>query len=406
MDKIKTKLMILFLFLFQGVSLQARQPYHATVIVDGISATVSAPNLVDLKRDLRSGSLEALIPVYTPTSPAAIDINLRGIDILGSFAANSTTFVIDIPQTGTTTSFTGSTRAESLALFKDFIQDGGNKHNLLKAYAKFSPIDPIAGNPNSLMAQMAQADYLMGLLSPLSGCDCSWSAQPILHQFQTGANTTRAFSKGFETTAVTTPLRYSYSPDRHWALIIDAPFTYFRNGGASSVFGSLGFGLRLPITNEWSLTSIIRAGSGGSVDLCTAGTFISTGLTSVYEYKLCDYVLALTNYAGYITSTNLWLTGINFNYHLHNYIFKNGLSITSCGGLTICDRPVNVSLSFVDSYFAKDRLFIRHYDEFTATLITNYVLPWLDYDCFTIGFSYQFGEKHYKGYCVNMAYQF
>ncbi len=248
---------------------EARQPYDATLVVDGASATVREPNLVDLSRSLKTTSIQKLLPFYTPTSELGLGINLRGIDVLAGFAINSTTLDVAIPQAGLTASFTGSTRDESIQLFKEYIRDAGARHRLLRAYAKYSPIDPIAGNPNSLMAQMAQADYLLVRLSPLSGCDSCWTAQPIVHQFQVGLNSARAFSDGYDTTAVTIPLRYSYSPDFRWAFILDAPLTYLRNGGASSVISSVGVGLRYPITRCWALTPILRAGAGGTLDLCT-----------------------------------------------------------------------------------------------------------------------------------------
>ncbi len=399
------KLFSILLSLFT-LAASAREPYRATVTVDSASATVSAPNLVDLSRDLKTTSLEVLLPIYSPVSPVSIDINLRGIEAQAAFAAGSTILVVAIPQTGDVETFSGATRDESVQLFKEFIRDGGRKHNLLKAYARYSPIDPIAGNPNSLMAQMAQADYLLGHLSPLAGCDCSWCAQPLVHQFQAGSILGRAFSKGFDTTVVTLPLRYSYSPNGEWAFILDAPVTYLRNGGASSIVSSFGFGFRIPITCDWSLTPIVRGGAGGSLDLCTAGSFISTGVTSVFNLKWREFVFSLTDYAGYISSTNLWLTGINFNYHLHNWIFKNGFSLTSCEGVTFCNRPLNFSFSFIDSCFTQDRLFIEHYDEVGVSLIATNINPCLDYDCLALGFSYQWGEKSYKGYLLNLVYQF
>lgn len=395
-----------FILLLLNVYIQGHEPYQANVTVNSASAHVSAPNLVDLTRDLKTTSLELLIPFYTPISPVSIDIDLRGIDALTAFQANSTTLDVEIPQLGIAESFTGATRDDSLKLFKDFIRDAGNHHELLRAYAKFSPIDPIAGNPNSLMAQMGQADYLLGHLSPLSGCDCGWNAQPIVHQFQVGTYVGRAFSHEFDTTTVTLPLRYSYSPDLHWAFILDAPITYNRNGGASSIFSSLGVGLRVPIISEWSLTPTLRFGAGGSLDLCTSGSFVLAGLVSDYHYKFFNYVFSLTNYAGYISSTNLWLTGVNFNYHLHNYIFKNGISLTTCQALCLCQRPVNFSFSFIDSYFTKDPLYIRHYDEVGFSIIINGINPYLNYDCLILGFAYQFGQKNYKGYYFNLAYQF
>lgn len=398
--------LFLILVLWQVSGLQAREPYHTTVTVDSASATVSAPNLVDLKRELTTSSIQKLIPFYNPNSPTSLDFNIRGIIALAAFPANSPTLIVQLPQIGSVQTFTGTTREDSITLFKDFIRDGGSHQKIFNAYARFSPIDPIAGNPNSLQAQMAQADYLVGHLSPLSGCDCCWRAQPIVNQYQAGFNAGRAFSEGFDTTAVTLPLRYSFSTDLNWAFFLDAPLTYLRNGGASSLVGSLGLGLRVPIIHNWSLTSIVRMGAGGSLDLCTAGCFASVGLTSVYDYKISNFVLSLTNYAGYFTSTNLWLTGINFNYHLHNYIFKNGLSLTTCKGVIVCNRTINFSLSFADSCFTRDRLFIRHYDEIAVSLITNDLIPYFDYDCLSLGFSYQFGQKNYNGYYLNLIYQF
>lgn len=401
-----SKLILSFALICQGVCLQARQPYQATVTVDGVSASVSEPNLVDLSNSLKTTAIEDLLPIYTPVSPTSIDINLRGIAVLGSFAAGSTTLVVRVPQAGLVDSFTGSTRDESLELLRENLRDGGDNHRLLRAYAKYSPIDPIAGNPNSLMAMMAQADYLIGRLSPLSGCGCSFSTQPLIHQFQAGLNIGRAFSKGYDTTAVTLPLRYSYSPQDTWAFIIDAPVTYDRNGGASSIFSSLGFGLRIPIDSVWSLTSVLRGGAGGSLDLCTAGSFFSVALMSIYNLKIREYLFAMTNYAGYSTSTNLWLSGINFNYHLHTYIFKNGLSLTSCQGYVFRERPLNFSLSFIDSYFAKSNLYIKHFDEIKGSIIIGNVNPYICCDNLSVGFAYQFGQKSYQGYYLDLIYQF
>lgn len=382
----------------------AHKPYQAEIVLPPLSSHVSATNLVDLNRNLKAG-LEELEPYYTPVSAVAININLRGIDTFAAFQANSTAMTVAIPQANTVEVFDGGTRDASFALYRDYIRNAGN-HKLLKAYARYSPIDPIAGNPTSLMAQMGQADYLLGHLSPFTECDCCWGAQPVLHQFQAGTDVVRAFVDDFETTLVTAPLRYSYSPDREWAFIVDSPLTFVDNGGAYSVYGSLGFGLRTPLTQNWSLTPTLRLGFGGTLDLCTSGAFFSTGLTSVYNYKISDFVLSMTNYAAYITSTNFWLSGINFNYHLQNYVFKNGLSLTTCNAFELWNRPLNVSISFVDSYYDRERLYIRHFDEVGITLLANRINPCIEYDCLSLGFSYQFGQKSFKGFKFNMDYQF
>lgn len=397
---------IFFIFFLPILSVHAHKPYQAEIEVAPASSHVSATNLVDLSHELKTSAIQELIPFYTPVSPVTIDINLRGILANAAFPAGSSTLVVSLPQAGTTVEFMGATRNESILLFKDYVRDGGTKHNLLQAYARYSPIDPIAGNPNSLLSRMGLSDYLIGHLSPLSGCDCEWSAQPIVHQFQLGANSGWAFCKGFNTTSITMPTRYSYSPDLDWALILDAPLTFNDNGGAYSLFGSLGLGLRVPVTYNWSLTPVVRYGAGGSLDLCTAGSFLSAGITSVFNYQLWDWVFSLTDFAGYYTSTNLWLSGVNFNYHLHNYIFNNGVSLTSCNGICLLGRPLRMSVSFMDSAITRRHLFMKHYDEVGVSLIATEINPCIDYDCLIVGFRYQFGQKQYKGFFVDLDYQF
>lgn len=402
------KISSLFIFLLTLTpfvsDLEAREPYRVTITVGPDTASVSDPNLVDLKRDLRTKAIEELIPIYSSTSAVGFDFNLRGILAGASFAINSTTLVVTIPQAGTSVAFAGATRDESMALFKEYLRDGGAHHRLLRAYAKYSPIDPIAGNPNSLMAKMAESDCRLGNLYPLSGCNCL--SQPVSHLFQARVDFGRAFSKGFDTTAFHFPLCYSYSPRRTWAFIVDLPLTYNRNGGASSLFSSFGVGLRYPVNACWTLVPVARFGAGGTLDLCTSGSFLSTGLTSVYNMKKGNFVLGITNYASYISSTNLWLTGINFNYNLHEVVFKNGLSITTCKGIKLCGRLLNFQVMFEDTCFTRDKLYIMHYDEVFISLIANRINPCLNYDLIEFGVSYQFGEKDYEGYFINLRYQF
>lgn len=388
------------------VTLTAHEPYHAKVTVDVESATVSAPNLVDLTRNLKASSLELLIPFYTPVTPVSIGINLRGILAQTSFAANSTTLVVDIPQANFTQSFTGATRDDSLELFREAMRNGGRNQKLLKAYRRYSPIDPVAGNPNSLLALSGQADYNLGKLFPEAGCSCSANVQPTVHLFQLNLDISRSFTKGYDTTAVALPFRYSYSPTDRWAFIIDAPMTYLRNGGASSIAGSIGAGLQWQVTDHWFLTPVVRLGSSGSFDLCTAGNFASAGLVSRFDLPFSQFVLSLTDYVGYNASTNFWLTGINFDYHFQTFQFKNGLSLTSCEGFCLWDREVKYSVFVIDTAFSKSHLYMNHYDEVGASLFATNINRCLDYDSLSLALSYLFGEKSYKGFRLNIGYQF
>ncbi len=401
--------LFLLLLCFHVMPLHSREPYSAKITVDHESVKESATNVLGLSQELHSSSIQKLIPIYTPTSAVSFLLNLRGITADASFAANSTTLVFTIPQLDITQTFTGVTRDDSVTLFKDYITSTvqqQNKH-FLQAHARLTPIDPIAGNPNSLQAQMAQSDFMMGRLTPFSGCSDCWEAQPVTHLFQGDFNFSRVFAGGFDSAAYSLPHRYSYSPKGTWALVVDVPLSIIYVGGAYAITGSAGLGFRFPITHSWSLTPTLRFGSGGSVDLNCGGNFIAPGLTSAFNWRLSPYlVLSLMDSVGYYSSTNFWLGGINLNYRLHNTVFKNGLFLTTCKGFCLCGRELNGSVWAIDSYFAGNKLFIRHYGEVGISLLTTRLLPWLEYDCLSLGAAYQFGNHRFHGYTLNLAYQF
>ena len=64
------------------------------------------------------------------------------------------------------------------------------------------------------------------------------------------------------------------------AVLIDLPVNWVRNGESDSLSGSLGIGVRLPVTDWWSITPAIRAGVAGSVDLGAAAVIYSGSVTS------------------------------------------------------------------------------------------------------------------------------
>lgn len=397
----------LVLFIVSGSlwHIEARNPYEANIFFNAEKSTVTASTITNLVRDLKTSDIQKDLSGYTNTSPIALKINLRGIDVISAFAANSTTLTVFFPQVNINESFTGTTRDQSLTLFKDFLQNNRNEgKRLRRAQAALTPIDPIAGNPNSLMAQMAQGDYRLGRLSPLAGCSCDWSAQPVNHLFNEGVNIGRSFCE-FDTSYAVFPYRYSYSPDRDWAFIIDAPQAALVNGRAFSYNGTFALALRAPLAKWWSLTSIVRGGLGLAIDLSTGGAFVSTALTSNMQWCFGDILLAVTNSASYIASTPLHGDGVNFDYHLQNYVFKNGITISTCNGL-LGYRTVNLQVYYLNSDFKGRKLFIENYNDVGASIIFENVNPWVCYDVLKVGGTYQFGQKGYKSYALNIDYQF
>ncbi len=407
---------VVALFLFSLVDAHAREPYKAIVNVGSQSATFTTTNVVDLTKDLSTAAIHAKIGGYTSTSAASLTLNLRGLTVTGSYPAGSTTLTVQIPQAGIVVSFSGSTREESNRLFEEFYYTGAHDNRKFRnAFARYTPIDPIAGNPNSLMSLMAQADFAFARLSPLSGCqDCcqkccedpNWSSQPLVHQFQVQGIGARAMSETFDTIVLSLPFRYSYSPTKTWALIFDLPFTLLDNDGAWSIDGSLGAGFRIPIVYTWTLTPTVRLGLGCSPSFNTLGSFVSSGLLSNINIPMWNFVLSVADYGGYFYNIPVEWGGIKYNYHLQNWIFKNGIALTTCNELNICGIPFNFGINFTDSLFCGDELFIEHYDEVGFSIIANCLSNLFEYDSLILNASYQFGQKNYQAYVGSLAYQF
>jgi len=404
------------ILIFISTQTEAREPYKAIVDFGTQSATFTTSNIVSLTNDLATASIQKKISGYTPVSAASLVFNLRGLTCTASYPAGSTTLNVVIPDAGIDVSFTGGTREESNQLFEDFYLTGAQgNHKFRKAFAKHTPIDPIAGNPNSLMSLMAQADFAFARLSPLSGCregcqkcceDPCWESQPLVHQFQFMGIGARAMSETFDTIVLSVPLRYSYSPTKTWALIVDLPMTFLYNDGAWSTDGSLGMGFRIPIVYTWTLTPTGRVGLGGSLSLATLGSFVSGGLLSNINIPMWNFVLSVADYGGYFATIPLTWGGIRFNYNLHNWVIKNGIAMTTCNELNICGIPFNFSINFTDTLYRGDTLFIKHYDEVGFSIIANCLSNLFDYDSLILNAAYQFGQKNYQAYIGSLAYQF
>ena len=143
-------------------------------------------------------------PAYTPTSQANVTLNVRGLPVTASYAANSTTLNFTVNSLGIVETFTGATRADSNQQFVDFIKIEGNSilSRLLQGFVSNTPIDPVAGNPNSIMAKMSQDDYRLG-----SGMNAGGE----YNLMGTGLMAGYSEAGGFQTAFASVPLNYIHT---------------------------------------------------------------------------------------------------------------------------------------------------------------------------------------------------
>lgn len=369
-----------------------RAPFQAGITVGSESGQVNASNLVSLKKDLSTEGIQQVIATYTPVSPVEFAINLRGLDSIASFAAASTTLNFSIPSLGISNTFTGSTRDDSITLLKSYLTDTSSMRKILHAMAKVSPIDPIVGNPDSLLASMVNENYLIGEHS--SPCSCVPTKIRCV-----GASYGISWVKGFQNSIITLPLYYRNNrllvPG---SFVFSAPVTLIEVGGAYSLYGSLGGGYQCPITEMWDLTLAGRLGFGGSLDLVSASGLALVSMTS--DYMLASgsgWALSLTNLVGWSSSVAVHGSGVDFNYGVQNWEFGNGLKLSLCQLFPSFFSEAEADIYFIDTAYIGDKLFIQHYDEVGIRFTIG---------SFGLKNSLVWGEKGYSKYRVNLDFCF
>ncbi len=380
-----------------------RQRETATINLDRLE------NLVDL---FSANGLQGIASSYNDNSRADASISLRGVPATLSYAENSPVLRLVVPGAGIDRSFAGATRDESRDLAERWFRGQGSEEltQLLRFAVSSTPVDPVAGNPNSLMSQMGAADF--GAATSGTRLGAGFGAASQGGRVGLGARFGSYTAGGYDTKTYTLPLSYSYGfsgPE----LIIDAPLTLLDTSGAQSYSGSLGVGVRVPMRIglpdflDWSLTPMIRGGAVGSVELGAVSAMWSASLTSSLGIRLGENTaLTIGNMYGRLQTVPVTIQDYNISYELKNNMFRNGVVLTQGIG-EVLGRATSLSVFAVDTRFSGDALFVRSYQEFGAFLNLGEPLRMGGMSIpFRIGATYTRGENDYRGFAINLGVSF
>jgi hypothetical protein len=177
-----------------------------------------------------------------------------------------------------------------MELFKDFIKkDGGATLNaIMKKLAEVSPVDPIAGNPNSLQSQMVVTDFDRNFTSRLASSPrrppCGFGLVGLGLRFGSYD------IDGRQSDSITLLLSYTSRSDLdpRRQLTISAPSPTPVEGGKVYSFNP-GVSYRIPMNDNWALTPAVGYGLTGSVELASLGQMVSGSLTSSYVINRDGY---------------------------------------------------------------------------------------------------------------------
>jgi len=315
-------------------------------ITSGPEAASNATNKLTEVPDLfDEDTLQELFTISNPVlNGFTSQLDLRGLPSLiawsglagGPGQATLTFEILDVIEV----SFSGSTLQEGLDQFEEWLKgnlDGPNAPqdlltDALQALVRSSPVEPVAGNPNSMMTRMTGHDFMLGSEGPFIHSD---QRIPDASD-QTGIGLFAGYASAgpYDQELLELPFdhRFNLRFAPNWSILLSFPITATFTEGQWSAMGSLGLGFQYRPFDWWALTPILRLGAVGSIDVGAASLLYSGTLTSDIHFDLArasdalaGITLGITNQLGYSqTIDGIPIGDYELNYGLENGVFRNG----------------------------------------------------------------------------------
>lgn len=345
----------------------ARDLFIADIEVGGEGVFQGTNKLFKVVDFFDNKSLEGFFPDYTPDSAVFARVDLRGLGVVIEYPANSSTLIFRVPGSKFVVTFDGSTRDESQELFEDWLK--GNYESLtapdaklttlLQLLVEYSPVDPVAGNPNSLQTRMFMSDFDAGITGPF--ITAPGVAGAIKNQFTFGAEYGFFDAGAFDGQVVNVPINYKWNLKSvpKLSVIFDLPVTLTRTEGSWSYMASFGTGVQYRPTRWWSLTPMARAGGVGSIDVGALAVLVSGSLTNYFHYKKGSTHLGFGTLGGISTTIDgIKIKGYDLSYELTNYVLRNGLDLTQKLDFNVLGNPAAFRFFFNFTRFWGNDLYL------------------------------------------------
>jgi hypothetical protein len=310
---------------------------------------------------------------YNESNALSANLDFRGLPVTLKFSENSTALIFSVPSLGITETFSGSNRDDSLDLLVDWFKVNGKEtvERIMKKLAEVSPIDPIAGNPNSLMATTVESDFDKGFMDVAR-------KQKDLKNKKTGSTKVSKSNRivlgpsyksldidGKRSQSYTLPLAYSFvdKEDSLRSLNISFPLSYTNVEGATSYGLGLGVSYSTPVNTQWVLTPGIKYSMVGSADLGSLAQMGSFSLASTYSIPLGNnHMLSIGNMVGYYSTLKLYDGDYAYDPGIQNTVFRNAF-MYSLPTENIA-KDSSLDLYVIDTQYTGSTLYLTSYDEF------------------------------------------
>lgn len=414
------RIFVLILFcsiLFLPLSSYAKQLFIAVITVDGTDTAREGTNKLLRVTDFFSNtSLEDIFPDYTETSSVFARLDFRGLGTIVEFEQNSTELVFRIPGRDFEVRFDGEDRDESREQFKDWLRGNFNSleapkkslTRLLQIAVASSPVDPVAGNPNSLFNRMIVDDFNQGITGPFIS-----SKNPIPGQknnFSIAAEVSAFSADPYDGESFSVPISYKWNLKSFpkLSLIVDFPVLITRTQTAWSYLASLGLGAQYRPTKWWSLTPMARIGGVGSFDVGALAFPLSGTLTNYFHYQFPTTHVGWASQGGAITTIDgIEIAGWDLSYELTNYVWRNGGDLLQQMDFKILGNQAAFKFFLNHTKFWGNELYLESFFDMGIGLATIQKLDYTFVEKINITFNFSAGvDDSYQNYGFKVSYRF
>ncbi len=407
----------LLVALLAPVSGEAAEPFTFFVSVGAEQGSAGYSSAESLILAAQTGAIQALVPTYTASSQAEMVLGFRGLTINTFFPAGSQELSLSIPSLGISQLFLGATRDESASLMNDYFKSAGLLEQIASYLAANSPLDPIAGNPNSMMSSLVANDFNQTFNAEFSNI-----ADPSDVATQSGQSVSTAESRNYvgiglsytqmnmglgntRVRTTTVPLSYTIRNDLdpRRQLTFRLPISLTDVEGAKVYNLGLGVSYRVPMSRSWSLTPSFNYAVTGSADLGSAAQVAAAAITSTYYWRNQGYDLGMGNMLGYMTTMPFKYRNYSYDPNISNTVLRNGVLYSR--PTRMLGGKMHFEVALIDTRFFGTDLYSDNYQELKFTLGTTRAANLAATGVFRVGASLIHAPKD-RGFNLEFGYWF
>jgi hypothetical protein len=389
---------LLLLLLGPATPASARDLFSAGISIGGGTPGSAGTNrLRDLPDLFSTSTLTRIDPGYDLSQAVGARVDIRGLTARINFDALSNELRFQVPGADIDVTFDSTSRDGALRDLEEWLEgEFGSSSAPNSAATRFmqalvaeSPVDPVAGNPNSLQSRMFDADFRMGTTGAVQSYG-EGGILPSLASVKLGGGYANA--GGFDQTTIDVPIGFRFGLGEMFAVAVDLPLAATSTQGAWTLLGSGALGLAVSPVRYWTLTPAIRVGGVGSVDLGGLAAMYSGTLTSHVRIPWGPFAFGIGNMGGVArTIDDIEISGYSLTYDLQNWNLRNGVYAEMAFGSELLGTGLAARLLVNDARFFGDELWLDSYQEIGAALAGG-----LPFGGFQVGLSYLVG-KDYDG---------